>query len=178
LEPGTPLGNAAPPLPDGYSFYRFAQWYLERKGLTQYEIASFARPGEECRHNMAYWRQENVLALGPAAWGYIDGFRYANARTLEEYSALTTDSLPIVEAERLEGRSRGVESAILALRTTQGIDTASFAARFGEQLADDVIGALKKIPQRLARFENGNVSLTQAGMRKGNAIWSELLECD
>jgi oxygen-independent coproporphyrinogen-3 oxidase len=54
LEPGTPLGNADSSLPDGYLFYRFAQWYLERKGLAQYEIASFARQGRECRHNLSY----------------------------------------------------------------------------------------------------------------------------
>ena len=178
LEPGTPLGDAAPFLPDGYPFYRFAQWYLERKGLSQYEIASFARAGKECLHNLAYWRQENVLALGPSAWGYLDGFRYRNARTLEKYSEPAGEGfrLPIVEAERLKGPMRGVEAAILALRTRQGIDVASFASRFGENLAYDVLDALKKIPQRLVHFEGAQVSLTPAGMRVGNAIWSELLE--
>jgi oxygen-independent coproporphyrinogen-3 oxidase len=176
LEPGTPLGKTAPPLGDGYRFYRFAQWYLKRKGLEQYEIASFAPPGQECRHNMAYWRQENVLALGPSAWGYLDGFRYRNAQTLKEYSALTKAGVPIVEAERLEGRSRGVEAAILALRTRWGVDLTSFAMRFGEPLARDVHDALKKIPRRLTRFENSSVSLTSAGMRVGNAIWAELLD--
>ena len=177
LEPGTPLGRGNPVLPDGYPFYRFAQWYLERKGLVQYEIASFARPGKECRHNLAYWRQENVVALGPSAWGYIGGFRSRSAATLEEYSAaLAEDRFPIVEGERLEGRSRGVEAAILALRTRQGIDAASFAARFGEQLTEDVFGALKKIPRHLMRFGDENVSLTPAGMRVGNAIWGELLD--
>ena len=176
LESDAPLGHAAPLLPDGYPFYRFAQWYLERKGLMQYEIASFARPGKECRHNKAYWRQENVLAIGPSAWGYLNGFRYRNARALEEYSALLETGLPITGAERLEGRSRGVEAAILALRTSQGIGVASFASLFGKDLADDVLTALKNIPQRLVRFENGRVSLTPAGMRVGNAIWTELLE--
>ena len=175
LEPNTPLGRAAPVLPDGYPFYRFAQWYLERKGLAQYEIASFARRGEECRHNLAYWHQENVLALGPSACGYLDGFRWRNAPTLEEYSTLK-EGFFIVEAERLEERPRGIEAAILALRTRQGIDVPSFAARFGDELANDVTAALKKIPKRLVRFENAKISLTPAGMRVGNAIWSELLE--
>ena len=178
LEPDTPLGHTAPLLPNDYPFYRFAQWYLKRSGVTQYEIASFSRPGKECRHNLAYWRQENVLALGPSAWGYLDGLRYRNARTLEEYSAPTENGFPIAEAERLGGRSRGIEAAILALRTRQGIDVALFAARFGDKLAEDVLGALKKIPKRLVRFESKNVSLTPAGMRVGNAIWTELLELE
>jgi oxygen-independent coproporphyrinogen-3 oxidase len=179
LEPDTPLGKIVPSLPDGYSFYRFAQWYLPRKGLEQYEIASFARPGKECRHNLAYWRQENVLALGPAAWGYLDrgedGFRYRNVPTLEEYerAAASGARLFIAGAERLAGRERGIEAAVLALRTKWGIDADAFAARFGQGLTDTVLEVLRGIPPRLARFENGRARLTPAGMRVGNAIWSE-----
>jgi oxygen-independent coproporphyrinogen-3 oxidase len=182
LEPDTPLGKLMPSLPDGYSFYRFAQWYLPRKGLEQYEIASFSRPGKECRHNLAYWRQENVLALGPSAWGYRakDGLRYRNAPTIEEYvtpAATQAEVYPSV-VERLEDRSRGIEAAILALRTKWGIGVAAFAARFGHELAEEVSAALKKIPQRLVCFEKDRIYLTPAGMRVGNAIWVELLELD
>jgi len=177
LEPGTPLSYSSPPLPDGYPFYRFAQWYLERKGLKQYEIASFAREAsKECRHNLAYWHQGNVLAIGPSAWGYLDGFRYRNARALEEYSALAEKGLLIAEAERLEASERGLEAAILALRTTHGINAAYFAARFGEKLAKDVFDTLKNIPQHLVSFENEKISLTPSGMRVGNAIWTELMK--
>ncbi|MDR1979029.1 MAG: radical SAM family heme chaperone HemW [Synergistaceae bacterium] len=180
LEPGTPLGDAEPLLPDGYLFYRFAQWYLPRKKLEQYEIASFSRPGKECRHNLAYWRQEPVLALGPSAWGYFpeNGFRYRNAPTLEGYIPLTETQPPVTEAEQIgeQGLSRGIEAAILALRTKWGIDTASFAARFGEELTEKVLRVLRKIPPRLVRFFEGGVCLTPSGMRIGNAIWVELLE--
>ena len=180
LEPGTPLGDASPSLPDGYSFYCFAQWYLPRKGLEQYEIASFSRPGKECRHNAAYWRQEPVLALGPGAWGYLWGFRYRNASTLREYADLAAAQPPIAEAERLGGSegdvSRGVEAAILALRTKWGIHRASFAAQFGEELMEKVLDVLGRIPPRLVRFFEGGVCLTPSGMRVGNAIWVELLE--
>jgi oxygen-independent coproporphyrinogen-3 oxidase len=186
LEPGTPLARSSPSLPEGYSFYRFAQWYLPRRGLEQYEIASFSRPGKECRHNAAYWRQDPVLALGPGAWGYLSGFRYRNAPTLEEYAAWAATRPPVAEAERLgapEGefsqshsRPRGVEAAILALRTKWGIDTTSFARRFGEELTEEVLGVLKKIPPRLVEFFEGGVRLTSSGMRVGNAIWVELLE--
>jgi oxygen-independent coproporphyrinogen-3 oxidase len=179
LEPGTPLGKAAPSLPEGYPFYRFAQWYLPRKGLEQYEIASFSRPGKECRHNTAYWRQEAVLGLGPSAWGYLDGFRYRNAPTLEEYIPLAETQPPVTEAERLGepgSVARGIEAAILALRTKWGIDTASFAARFGGELTEEVLDVLSKIPPRLVGFFEGGVRLTSSGMRVGNAIWVELLK--
>lgn len=102
------------------------------------------------------------------------GLRYRNAPAECSMSA----EFPIVEAERLEGRSRGIEAAILALRTRWGIDFGSFAVRFGQELAEQVLGVLKKIPPHLARFEGKSVSLTPAGMRVGNAIWVELLELE
>ena len=173
LEPDTPMGCAGPELPDGYPFYRYAQWFLPRGGLVQYEVSNFARPGSECRHNLAYWRQENVLALGPAAWGYLDGWRYANPRTLEAYLGAAPGDLG--NAERLDTLARAVECAILALRTRWGIDREDFAARWGIGLLREVEGVMSGLPPRLLRDDGHSLSLTPAGMRVGNAVWTELM---
>lgn len=177
LEPDTPMGRRMPVLPDGYPFYRYVQWYLPRLGLLQYEISSFASTGDECRHNLAYWRQENVLALGPAAWGYLDGRRYENPRTLDAYLEAARRGFPdpLEGGELLRQRSRAVEAAILALRTRWGIDRADFSARWGEGLLHEVEGLLAELPPHLLRDDGGSVSLSPAGMRVGNAVWSELL---
>ena len=177
LEPDTPLGRRAPSLPEGYSFYRWAQWYLPRRGLRQYEISSFALPGEESRHNLAYWRQEDVLALGPAAWGYLDGRRYENPKSLEAYCAAASRGFPDLAAggETLTPRRRGVEAAILALRTCWGIDRAEFAERWGRSLLREIEAVLSAVPPRLVRSDGRRLALTSAGMRVGNAIWSEVL---
>ncbi len=37
---------------------------LRGHGFERYEVSNYARPGAECRHNMAYWRQEEWLAAG------------------------------------------------------------------------------------------------------------------
>ena len=177
LEPDTPMGGQDPTLPDGYPFYRYAQWFLPRRGFLQYEIASFAPPGGECRHNLAYWRQEDVLALGPAAWGYLAGRRYSNPGTLDAYIEMAKRGLSGAgqTGETLTPRGRGVEAAILALRTRWGIDRADFAARWGVPLLQEVESVLGAVPSRLVRDDGQNLALTSAGMRVGNAIWAELL---
>ncbi|MDR1873801.1 MAG: coproporphyrinogen III oxidase family protein [Synergistaceae bacterium] len=204
LSPHTPLGKSFEQknfeLPEGYPFYRFAQWYLALRGLAQYEIASFARPGGECLHNLAYWRQENVLALGPSAWGYLGGgwesqerspdgsschkfkycggLRYHNVSTLEEYISVSETQLPIAGAERLQGRAAKTEAAILALRTRWGIDAAAFTERWGRECREEILGVLKSVPPRLVRIDESGARLTPAGMRVGNAIWVELMALD
>ncbi len=186
LEPEAPLGRANPALPDGYPFYRYTQWLLPRKGFIQYEISSFAGLGPflsgpsglVCQHNLAYWRQENVLALGPAAWGYLDGWRYANPGTLEEYLAAAKQGFPFdtLRGERLSGRARAIEYAILALRTWWGIEREDFAARWGDGLLREIEKVLSGLPSKLLRGDGTRLALTGAGMRVGNAIWAELME--
>ena len=178
LEPDTPMGRYSPALPDGYPFYRFAQWYLPLKGFPQYEISSFAIPVHESLHNITYWRQGNVIALGPAAWGYIDGLRYSNPSTLEEYLNSAELGFPdlMKQGELLTSEDSGIEAAILALRTKWGITKSSFAAAWGEELLNLIINTLsERIPQSDVIFQDDSIALTPKGMRVGNAIWTELL---
>ena len=40
---------------------------LEAAGFHRYEVASYARPGFECRHNIAYWTGVPYLGIGESA---------------------------------------------------------------------------------------------------------------
>ena len=53
-----------------------------RAGLLAYEISNYARPGEESRHNLAYWRYLDYAGIGPGAHGRItvDGSLLATRR--------------------------------------------------------------------------------------------------
>jgi coproporphyrinogen III oxidase-like Fe-S oxidoreductase len=74
LEPGTPLardvesGKAALPSDDiALAELAAAERTLASIGLERYEISSFARPGMECRHNLATWRGEDYIGIGDGA---------------------------------------------------------------------------------------------------------------
>ncbi|MDI6901385.1 MAG: radical SAM family heme chaperone HemW [Anaerosomatales bacterium] len=79
LEEGTPLavavdgGIVEPPDPDtAADMMVLAEESLARAGLARYEVANYAVPGAESRHNLAYWSGVPYLALGPAAHGMLD----------------------------------------------------------------------------------------------------------
>ena len=169
IEPKTHFAENYPDLPDGYKFYRYAQWFLPKKGLQQYEIASFAENGHECRHNLSYWYQKNVIAVGTASSGYINGTRYTHVPIPGSYKT------GIIETETLDNESAGIEAAILALRTSWGINKTTFVEKYGEELLKKIIFELNKIPEAYLNFDGGNISLTSRGMRVGNEIWSRLL---
>jgi putative oxygen-independent coproporphyrinogen III oxidase len=44
---------------------------LGAAGLADYEISNFARPGEESRHNLTYWRYGDYVGIGPGAHGRL-----------------------------------------------------------------------------------------------------------
>lgn len=180
IEPDSFWGRHRPAgLPDGYGMYRWAQYYLPRKGLKQYEIASFAVPGQESRHNCAYWRRKNVCALGPAAWGFRDGTRFANSGDFERWaSCVESGQSPVDFEERLTGGEEVSEAAILALRMSTGIELRSFSERYGESWLKEILRRLQDLPQDDLQWSEGRVALSPRGMRVGNSIWAELMDLD
>ena len=74
VEPLTPLerlikkGQRLRPIEDAQAVaYEQAQAVLIKQGYRQYEISSFAKPGQESQHNRLYWAQGSYLGLGPGA---------------------------------------------------------------------------------------------------------------
>ena len=164
LEPDTPLGkefNNEDLNETGYKFYRWAQYYLPRKNFLQYEISNFAPEGNECKHNLAYWTQENVIALGPSAVSYVDGVRYKNPASISKYFDKN-----LIEREELSPREKKIEKIILALRTKWGI-------KYSELLpeAEKILSAM---PNDLFIKPRDRIALSPRGMRLGNSIWCEL----
>jgi oxygen-independent coproporphyrinogen-3 oxidase len=116
--------------------YRFAEERLERAGLRWYELSNWARPGHECRHNLAYWHREPYLALGPGAHGFDGQRRWWNAARLDAYVAALVPggrarpALPPGGHEIVDGRTALFEEAMLGLRLAVGL-TGSAARRIG-----------------------------------------------
>ena len=105
---------------------------LEAAGYEQYEISNFARPGFRCAHNENYWANGEYLGLGVGAASFVAGVRSTHTRDLATYVTAATGGHAIPgESERLEGPARVGEAAMLALRTQQGVDLATFAERYG-----------------------------------------------
>ena len=92
VEPGTPMGrwldngSMAAPDPDlAADQYELAAERLATAGFEHYEISNWSLPGEACRHNVTYWRNEPFLGLGAGAHGFVRGLRYQTVRQPRVY---------------------------------------------------------------------------------------------
>ena len=102
-------------------------------GWDGYEVSNFARsPGNRSRHNLKYWRGAPYLGLGPSAHSFLPPVRSWNVADNREYLRRTERSEPLEEgSERLTTRQRLLESLMLGLRTSDGVDLAALERRFG-----------------------------------------------
>ncbi|MFT5423034.1 MAG: oxygen-independent coproporphyrinogen-3 oxidase [Phycisphaerales bacterium] len=96
---------------------------LGAHGLHRYEVSNFARPDAECRHNLAYWRQDSWLAAGPSASGHLHGHRWKNIPRLDDYLNFSDDGFaPVMDHEPPEPSRNLVERIMTGIRLTEGLD--------------------------------------------------------
>ena len=94
--------------------YSQTQQFLQSRGFPQYEVSNFAQAGYESIHNLAYWRGQNYLGIGPSAHGRI--------KTANKIYATTHRRA----LEELTPQERAEELIIMGLRIKEGIQKENF----------------------------------------------------
>jgi oxygen-independent coproporphyrinogen-3 oxidase len=162
VEPATPLGRrvaagAAAPDDDGQAdAYLLADERLRAAGLDWYEVSNWAKPGEECRHNLLYWSEGEYLGIGCAAHGHTDGRRWWNVRTPERYiAAVRAGDSTEAGSEQLDPEPRAEEACALALRTRAGAPIGDAAADVVAELAAS--GFVHRVGNRVVLTPRGRL---------------------
>ena len=185
VEPGTPLhtsvrrGQVTPADADtALRQHAVAVEVLETAGYEQYEVSNFALPGQECRHNLAYWHNDYYLAAGVGAHGHLPAsaaasvlgvaaagaaaVRYRHGRGIGAYcAAVDRGMLPVRDHELVDAVGHEQERLMLGLRLREGV-----ALRGEPVLAEAAV-------LRDAGFltvSDGIARVTSAGERVLNAV--------
>ena len=148
-EVGTPiytdyLNGELPGEDEVADMYDFVVGYLKDNGFDRYEVSNFAVKGFESRHNMNYWKRGEYIGFGVAASSFIDGRRFTNAFTIDEYvHSILNGKYAEVSSETVEGDDAKFEFAMLALRTSYGVNLKDYKDAFGTDFVADFAQALK-----------------------------------
>lgn len=100
---------------------------LESRGLRQYEVSNYAKPGFECQHNVNYWDYGEFLGIGPGAhsrvqvdekWHSMNTIYHPDLwmKGLVEQGSSVQNFQPLIEKEVLE------EMIMMGLRMKNGIE--------------------------------------------------------
>ena len=168
------------PAPDAdlaADMYRHALTRLAEAGFEHYEISNWARPGQACRHNQVYWRNEPWLGLGAGAYGWQGGERYTTNLAPTHYiEAVRAGRLPIGRREPIDRATEMNETLMLGLRLRAGLDLAQFERRFGVPLAEGRAEALAELVQwGLLSLADGRLRLTDQGLLLANEVLARLM---
>ncbi|MXP42800.1 coproporphyrinogen III oxidase [Altererythrobacter soli] len=153
----------------------------EAAGLPAYEVSNHARPGEESRHNLTYWRYRDYVGIGPGAHGRRDGMATLRHKKPENWLDAVADTGNGLKEERSLGTAEQASEALLmGLRLAEGVDLTGLSQRFG-------IGREALVhPPKLAFYESiglawrrGDlVGITPQGMPLLDALLGELVPAD
>ena len=165
------------------AFYELTQELTEAAGMPAYEISNHARPGQESRHNLVYWRYQDYVGVGPGAHGRLTtapaaktGFR--QERAPETWLAtVTRDGHATCETFELSANERIAEMLMMGLRLREGVSEQAFIDETGSTFADaldrrafeDLIGG------EFIDYDGAALRATAAGRLMLNAVLAKLL---
>lgn len=146
--------------------------------LPAYEISNHARPGEESRHNLAYWRYQDYVGIGPGAHGRRGGHATMRVRKPENWlAAITRQAHGIDWTRRLGQAEAATEALLMGLRLAEGIDPAALALRFGLAEAELLDARRVELCRELGFVwrRGDRLGVTPAGMPVLDTILGELV---
>ncbi len=149
--------------------------------LPAYEISNHARPGEESRHNLTYWRYQDYVGIGPGAHGRRKGEATVRHKKPENWlGAVAANGNGIAESRALGGKEQAAEAMLMGLRLREGINLAAMARRFGLAEATLLNPAKASLYQEqgLVWRDGNQVGVTEAGMPLLDALLGELVPAE
>ncbi len=170
VEEGTPFANmvrageVAEPDDDAQAdMMEAAERILCEAGFARYEVASYARPGFESRHNSAYWHGVPYLGIGTSATTMTQN---AQRRMRVQDGQVVDD---------LDAAQMAAEDLMLAMRTAAGVPDSMLERASG--LLPDAPAAFARLSEAgLAEHERGAWRPTRCGWLCGNELYGALLE--
>lgn len=174
-----------------------ARKLLEQAGLERYEVASYAYPGFESRHNTGYWTGRGYVGFGTAAASMVTTEKFGmlvdagiiapdsevdvqNAETVRftctaGAEAFSQDMTMPVSCETLSRREAILEQVMLRMRLASGLDD-SLLADASQEVSElsEIFAGLEADGLAAHDAESASWKPTDRGWLLGNELFSRI----
>lgn len=175
LEPNTRFFANPPELPNEdllAEMMNKTSKQFEEAGLQRYEVSAFSEPGEECRHNLNYWRFGDYLGVGAGAHAKLtlNGtiYRYARPANPQGYTDSGGEAWALSEKDQIKPDSLAFEYMMNALRLADGFLDTDFERATGLKFAS-IAPSMGKAEQQ------GLISCDKSAFWRPTALGSRFL---
>ena len=157
--------------------YRSVMDACREAGWEHYEISNFARPGFQCRHNVAYWSGRGWYAGGPGAARFVEGRREVNHRGTSAYlHRMERGKCATAESESITTIQYARERAAFGIRMLEGIELEALSRETGVDVEQVCGEALQRsVDDGLLEAVNGRFRLTDRGVLFADSVAAALL---
>ena len=190
IEKGTPFWrlerDGAFALPDddtARALYDLTQEMTAAAGFAAYEVSNHERGGNASRHNLAYWRYDDYVGIGPGAHG-----RFAPAgcgrQAVRQHAgpeswlaAVEGAGHGTAETRSLDTHEQAREMLMMGLRLAEGVSETRLRARTGcdPDRVIDRAGLARLVDAGYLERRDGRLTATAAGRPLLNSLLAELL---
>jgi len=162
--------------------YRTTEDMLSARGLRAYEVSNYAKPGQESRHNLAYWQGDDYVGIGPGAHGRltIEKKRIATStlKSPERWlESVSTTGNGVETWQAVDKKDEIAERVMMGLRLVDGINFQEFKEKTGIALRDalDACKYAFYVQQKLLRDTENDLRVTLKGRLVLNRLTADLL---
>ena len=155
--------------------FKFLQNKSKEYGFIHYEISNFGKKGYFSNHNMAYWKNNHYLGIGPSAHSYNGYSRRWNVSSNTQYISKINNNYDYFAEEHLSTSQQYNEYVFLSLRTMWGLDITVISKKFGNTIKLHFLKEVKKWESKKYVDHNKNIyTLTTRGKNFADSIASDL----
>ena len=142
-----------------YKMYNYINKILKKHRFTHYEISNYSKEGYSSIHNLTYWNNNQYYGFGLSASGFVNGYRYTNTRSINNY----INGKYIKEKYKVSKREDMENFMILGLRKLKGVSSSEFKKRYNKDI--DKVFDLKKL-----KYKNDMYYISEEDMYVSNSI--------
>ncbi|MBF0444290.1 MAG: radical SAM family heme chaperone HemW [Magnetococcales bacterium] len=163
---------------DEIAFFTTTRQTLESAGWQGYEISNFAQPGQECQHNLNYWRSGDYIGVGPSAHGRLTKIEN-NIITVERIINKTIgykDGSWLQEKTICSTTESGNDCLMMGLRTREGMSRKTYKNLSGADLLTQQPEIVKELQSAdLLTVTQEKIALTNKGVLLCDTILEKLI---
>ena len=190
IEKGTPFWREAREgafaLPDddtARALYDATQETTAAADFAAYEVSNHARDGDACRHNLAYWRYDDYVGIGPGAHGRIRPASEERQATRQHagpeswLAAVESAGHGTAETRALDADEQAREMLMMGLRLAEGVSETHLRARTGcdPDRVIDRAGLARLVAAGYLERQGPQIRATAAGRPLLNSLLVALL---
>lgn len=182
IEPNTVFYSQPPILPDDDYTADIAdagERLLHERGYQRYEVSAYAKPQQQCQHNLNYWQFGDYYGIGAGAHGKLSSsesvVRTAKQRMPERYmTPRHNDRKALVRS--LDPASLKAEFMLNALRLRDGVPATLYPVTTGRPMTDIMPEWTQLIQEELMAPSTTQLVTTDLGWRFLNTVIARFLD--